>query len=128
MSFTYDLDTLVGQVRNLIRDTVEATASFSDEELTVILTQEGESVIYAAAAALEGMATTLAMRGKVRLPDLEVDGTAQAKVLLDLAAKLREQAASGESDEEVEFDWAEQVYPPFGYRERIRNEYLRSGV
>lgn len=59
MSFTYDTDTDVGKVRLLIDDKVEATAHFTDEEIETFLSLAGDSVLLAAALALEAWATSL---------------------------------------------------------------------
>jgi len=58
MSFTYDLSTDIGKVRLLISDTV-APSHFTDEEIQVFLTLNGESVYPAAAAALESWAASI---------------------------------------------------------------------
>jgi hypothetical protein len=127
MTYTYDLATTVGQLRLLIHDTVEASANFSDEELTAYLTLNGDSLLYAAAQALDNLAIVAAATGKVTLPDLTIDGSAQAKALIDMAKALRAQADSGDSEADVAFDWAEMV-TPFNARERIVDQVLRGVV
>ena len=52
MAFSYDLTTNIGKVRLLIADTVEDGAVYEDEELTVLLTMEGNVLKAAAARAL----------------------------------------------------------------------------
>lgn len=59
MSFTYDTDTNVGKVRLLIDDKVEATAHFTDEEIETFLSLASDSVLIAAALALEAWAADL---------------------------------------------------------------------
>ena len=59
MTWTYDLTNDIGKVRLLISDTDIAPvtdAHFSDEEIQVFLTMEGDSVNLAAADALEAWA------------------------------------------------------------------------
>ena len=59
MTWTYDLTTLIGQVRLLIADTdiVPVTdAHFSDEEIQVFLTMAGSDTYLAAALALQSWA------------------------------------------------------------------------
>ncbi len=125
MTFTYVLSTDIGRVRALLPDIVEASAQFSDEEITAFLELAGDSVFIAAALALERLAMSALSRGKIRLPDLEVDQTSLAKTYLDRAKALREQADEGDV---AEFDVIEQVYSPFGLRAHLANEYLRGGA
>jgi len=58
MTVTYDLSTLVGQVRLLIGDTVLTDTVFTDEEITYFLTANGNNVNLAAATALEAWAAS----------------------------------------------------------------------
>ncbi len=57
MTLTYDLATLVGQVRLIIGDTTLTDAVFTDEELTYFLTANGSDVNLASATALEAWAS-----------------------------------------------------------------------
>jgi len=59
MACTYDLATNRGKVRLLINDTDLAACHFSDEEVDVFLTMVSDSVILAAAYALEAWAASL---------------------------------------------------------------------
>lgn len=93
MAFTYDLNNSIGKVRLLIPDTQEATAVFSDEEITAFLALESASVRRATALALETIASNEALTLKVvRLLDVQTDGAKLADSLLKRAATLRQQA------------------------------------
>lgn len=59
MAYTYNLATNIGKVRLLISDNVEATAHFTDEEITSFLTMASNSINLAAAFALEAWAAAL---------------------------------------------------------------------
>lgn len=128
MSFTYDLDTAIGQVRLLITDTSEERLIFSDAEIAAFLSLEGQDVRYSAAQALDTIASQQALLLKVieRL-DLKTDGAKLAAELRARAKSLREQSDASVG-EDADFDWAEQVYSPFGYPQRLRNELMRSGL
>lgn len=110
-------------VRLLISDTDETNPLLQDEELDAFLTLEDNDVRYAAAAALDTIATSeVLIQKKIKLLDLTTDGPAVAKALREHAAELRRQSAAGA------FDWAEMVTGPFSYRERLRNQALRGAI
>lgn len=101
MTTTYDITTTVGKIRLKIGDKDTDDAFFTDEELTLFYTQEGD-IDLAAAAALESWAASYATN-----PDNESMGDysyAQSvtKKMLDLAAKLRAGVATSPS-----ITWAE---------------------
>ena len=122
MTFTYDLSTDIGKVRLLVPDRVTAEAIFSDEELTAMLTLEGD-VRSAAACALETIASDQVLVLKVMtLLDVSTSGDRVSAELLKRAAILRAQA-DGESSG---FDWAEMVVNDFAAREHLYNEALRA--
>lgn len=132
MSFTYDIDDLssgLARVRLLIRDTVEATPIFQDEELNAFLSVEGDSIKRAAALALETMASNEAYVQKViHIQDLKTDGAKTADSLLKRAAQLRAQALDDEArEEDGAFDWAEMVTSPAMVNRHLYNEALRAG-
>jgi hypothetical protein len=107
----------------LIADRDERGALFSDEEISAYLSMCG-SVFLAAAQALETMAASEVMVLKrIKMLDLQTDGPAQAKELRELAASLRQQ-----DDQAGLFDIAEQVYSPFGERERYLKQGLRRAL
>jgi hypothetical protein len=125
MTFSYDLTTDVGKIRLLIPDRTTATAFFTDEELTAMLSLEGD-VRRAAALALETMASDEAYVQKViKVLDLQTNGAATAKELRERAAALRAQAAEAELASDPGFDVAEMVVDDFSYRQRLANEIER---
>lgn len=93
MSFTYDTDDNIGKVRLLISDTTEP-AHFTDEEIQVFLTLNGEAVYPAAAAALEAWAASITDNATSE----KIGDYAYSKKNVDnklkLAAKYREVDAS----------------------------------
>lgn len=90
----YDPSSDAGRVRLLINDI--ACQVYADDEIDAFLDLEGGNVRLAAALALETTAANEALLSKViTTQDLRTDGAAVAKVLLDRAARLREQVASG---------------------------------
>lgn len=102
MSFTYDPSTPLGLIRLRLRDTDEATALFSDEELSAFYDAEGENWRKAAALALETTASNQALLLKViRTLDLQTDGAKLAAELRAQAAQLRAQAAATTADTEA---------------------------
>lgn len=127
MTASYDPTTNVGRVRLLIADTDTNDAIFSDEEIEAHLAMEGNSILYAAALALRGIAISEALTQKrIRLLDLSTDGPATAAALGKLADDYCERAQKlEESEENGAFDIAEFAGNAFSYRERVRNEALR---
>ena len=124
MAFTYDLTNNVGKVRMLVPDRVTPGHIFEDDEITAMLTIEGNVVKLSAALALETIASDTAMVLKViRLLDLTTDGAKTSDALLKRAALLREQAEA--EDVEGAFDWAEMIVNDFSYREFAFNDALR---
>ncbi len=119
--FTYDVATSVGQVRLLCSDTDAANPIFQDEELNALLTLEQGLVRYAAAQALELIASNeVQIQKKIKLMALETDGPTVSAELRKLAARLREAEESM-----AQFDIAEMVQDPFSARERIYKQFLR---
>lgn len=99
MPFDYSIDytTNLGRVRLLINDTDEEPV-FSDEEIEVFLTLEGQSVKLAAAQALDTIADDEALTSKViKSQDLSTDGPSVAAGLRARATSLRTQSGSGSS-------------------------------
>jgi hypothetical protein len=96
MEFTYDpveADDIT-IMRLLLNDVDEATAVFSDDELTVFLALERGVVKLAAAQAIDTNADNEALASKVlRTQDLTTDGAKLATALRDRARALREQHA-----------------------------------
>lgn len=124
-SFSYDLSTDVGRCRLAIPDRDQTAPIFSDEELTSFVNDEGDWR-RGAALALEMMAADTAYSGTtMSVGDLRVDGAAMARVLLQRAAGLREQANLADAESGAAWDIAEQVTGPAGYRERLVDQALR---
>lgn len=92
---TYDVATPLGRVRLLISDTDTAAATFDDAELATFLEMAGQSILVAAADALETIATNEALVLKVlRSQDLQTDGASLSKELRARADALRARAAT----------------------------------
>ena len=128
MTYNYNLTTSIGKMRMIIPDRVEAEAMFTDEELTAMYSMEGSSVKRGAALALETIAADEALVSKaIKILDLQTNGPAVAKSLLDRAKALRDQAQLDDPDEIAGgFDIAEPAFTPFGVRQVIRNRRLRT--
>jgi len=102
MTFTYVTSTSVGKIRLLISDTVSATAHFTDEELTVFLELNDNSINLAAASALESWASSLKdTTDSERIGDYSYTKK-QVTNMLALAERLRD----NESNKPA-MDWAE---------------------
>lgn len=125
--FTLDPNTNIGIMRTIIQDKNIEQALFSDDDLTVLLSLNGNDVRLAAAAALDIMASNQAMILKViRLLDLSTDGEAVARALRAHAKQLREDVAQTDSVEGGLFDYAEMVTNAFTTRQKVWYEALRS--
>jgi hypothetical protein len=125
-SFTYNLGTTAGRARLLIPDRDPETAIFSDEELAGFAAIEGDDARLVAAAALEMMAASDAYTFKAnRVEDLQTNGPAVAKALMERAATLRELSRLEEDKEGGGFDWAEMTLDAFNARERILDQAHR---
>lgn len=99
MTSTYppDYTTDVGAVRLLIPD-VSETYVFTDTQIRVFLSLNGDDVLLAAAAAVDVQASDLAANPTVTTDDLRVDFASSVKALREHAASLREQAANSSFD------------------------------
>lgn len=112
--------TAVEDVRLLIADldADESKRLLSDDQLTQLLTMNGDSTRLAAADGLEIIATSETLLSKkITTQDLSTDGPAVAKALLDRAAVLRKQAA--ETDDEGGDFAFEIVDPPRSCRPEL---------
>lgn len=124
MTFTYDPTNDIGKVRMMIPDRVESDALLTDEEIEAYLDMNGDDVRYAAADALDMIASDQALTLKViTLMDLRTDGPATARALMERADKLRTLADNEEAAAEAEdgglLDYGEMVYDEFTRRERV---------
>ncbi len=121
---SYDVNTDIGKVRLLCRDTDES--AFTDEEIQTFINLtaiDGETdVRLAAANALETMATNEALLlKKISTLDLSTDGPALAQSLRESASKLRNLV-----EEDVAFDYAEMNYNVWTMYQIIWNNELRN--
>lgn len=105
MTFSYDLETPVGQVRRLVGklETVVATALFSDEEIAQELAESGNVIKIAAANLLDNKASYITEKKKsTTIGKYSINGPAMAADLRTHAAELRRQV-----EEEGSFDSAD---------------------
>lgn len=103
----------------------------SDGDVQIFLDINSDDPLFAAAAALETIATNEALVQKViKILDLTVDGAKVADSLRVHAKALREQATSGVPGDASDpgFDYAEMVVDPFSWRERIWAEIQRGSM
>lgn len=128
--FTYDLATGIGRVRLLVGATDETDPLLQDEEIAVFLAGGGlaqGSERLSAAAVAEAIATKYVTRAQsISEGGATVNWGDQAKRYRDLADALRASAAAAD-DAAGLFDWAEMAIDPFGAREILANDLLRSG-
>lgn len=126
MIWSYDVSTDRGKVRLLATDTDTSNQIFSDAEVDAFLNLHGADVLYAAAEALDTIATNEALVLKVlSVMDVSTSGDRLAAALMARADKLRKQ-----SDEHpaTVIDYAEVISTPSQYRERLLNQVLRTGA
>ena len=89
MTYTYLLSDDVGKVRLVIGDNIVTSYHFQDEELTYFLTEAGNSINLASAAALESWAASYATNAdNERIGDYSYTQSIVDKMLA-LAAKLK---------------------------------------
>ena len=128
MAFTYNLTTDRGKVRLLCTDSVEAYEIFDDDDIDAFLSLESSGVKKAAALALETIASSeVLVQKRIKLLDLSTDGPAESTELLKRATLLRAQAEADEEGEYSPIDYAELIYDPFSWRERLVDEALEDG-
>lgn len=131
--FTYDLTTGIGQVRLLVGDVDENSYLVEDEAIAVFLAGgalELGSTRLAAAEVAMAMAATFAGRAtSLSEGGASVNWGDRAKQYRDLATALRtadaEITAAADGAEGL-FDIAEFAIAPFGTREVLANDLLRS--
>jgi len=130
MAATFDVTTPVGQARLLAADfDVPDMVVFQDEEYQALLNLNAQSVRLAAAQALDVIAVSETLTLKViKLLDLQTDGSKVQASLKAQADELRRQEYEGSGDLTGMFDYAEQVFDAFTARQRVINEWLRSGI
>lgn len=133
MTFTYDPTTDIGKVRMLIPDRVESDAILTDEEIDAYLEMNDDDIRYAAADALDMIASDQALTLKViTLLDLKTDGPATARALMERADKLRtlsdNEGAEADAEDGGLFDYGEMVYDTFTGRERVVKQAEREDL
>lgn len=92
MSFTYDVTTVIGQVRVLIGDTVSGTAKFQDEEISAFLSLTSQSVYLACALACNAEAAKIGSQlQEIQLGDFrDYSGRNQVAALQQQAERFTE--------------------------------------
>lgn len=97
MSFTYDLATDIGKVRLYLGDITSGAGprpdgtNFSDEEITLLLEQEGDSVMRTVAACCEILANAWASVASDIAVGSRRESNQQATLFANRAEKLRAQ-------------------------------------
>jgi hypothetical protein len=100
MAFTYDLTTAVGQVRLALGDKTANDgvnpdgSNLSDEEIALLLAQQGNDVMRAVAAACETLATTWARYSQSTIAQRN-DAYEQSQQYADRARDLRQRQGGG---------------------------------
>ena len=105
MTFTYIAGTPIGLVRQLCTDRDDDHEIFSDEEIEALLDLNNGNVRYAAADALDQIATSQALILKyIEVNGLKTNGQAVANALHQQAESLRARAAveAAEDDEYID--------------------------
>lgn len=93
MTFSYDPTTTIGRVRLNCQDTAQATAIFTDEEISAFLVMNNNNVFRAAADALDIIASNQSyVLKRVSGDGCSIDGPAVAADLRAHARALREKA------------------------------------
>lgn len=130
-SLDESLPTAKDRVRVLVGDTDATDPLISDEGIAVFLSGgalEQTSERLAAAEVATAIAAKFARRPlSMKEGGGEVNWGVMVNRYTELAKQLREADAASESMDGL-FDWAEMVIEPFGARERLDAELLRSGL
>lgn len=120
MSFSYDLTTIQGQIRDLVGDNDSTAYLLSDETILNLYNTYG-SLFSAASFALRSIANKKLLTGKNVVAGNYREFTHEHyKLLLDSANYFQELDLSTPADAQ-----AEVIYTDFGLRELIRNKVLR---
>ena len=100
MNFTYDLTNSIGQMRFALGDTTVNDgvnpdgSNLSDEEIALLLAQEGNDVMRAVAAACETLATTWARYSQSAIAQ-RTEAHEQSQQYADRAKELRQRYGGG---------------------------------
>jgi len=121
MSFTFDLSTNVGKVRNLIGDTNASDFQLTDEEITSILGLKANDIFYSAAICLKRIAADKSLVAKrIKAGNYEEDPKQIVEGLLKVAANYEEEAKNVPADGDAEI-----FYTQFNYNTIVRQRALR---
>ena len=116
MTVTYDIATTVGQVRLKTGDKTITDPVFTDEEITYFLTENGNSINLASAAALESWAASYgANADSEKVGDYNYSQTIVNKMLA-LAQRLRDME-TGVIGGVIAVGWAEMDLVSYGEAE-----------
>lgn len=121
---SYRPETDAGKVRLLCTDTDPSNEIFSDTEVDAFLAINGNSILNAAAQAIETISRSEALVQKViKLLDLTTDGSKLAAELRLSAGVLRQQALA-----ELTPDYVEAPVDVFSMREKLVKDWMRGFV
>ncbi len=121
MSFTYDVTTNLGKVRNLIGDAVDTGHILEDADINAFISMAGDDLFQAAALCLYRIAASKALLAKRKSAgNYSEDLTAIAKECRE-AAKIYEDMAKNTPAEAQ----AEVIMTDFNYNEILQNKALR---
>jgi hypothetical protein len=123
--WTYDLNSDVGKVRLLIRDTdVDGTWLFADDEVQAFLDLSAGDVFSAAADAIGAILASKSLLAKVvSIGDYSESTVSVGLQLRSLMSDLRERANSVPADE-----YAQTIWDSFSWRNKVVNDRIGSVV
>lgn len=126
----FDPSTPLGQVRLLAADfDIPANPVFQDETYAALLNLNNQSIRYAAAQAIDVMALNEVIVLKViKMLDLNTDGSKVQAAMKVMSDELRRQENEGAGDWTGFFDYTEMVTNSQTARQRVINEWLRTGI
>jgi len=121
MATTFDLNTNVGKVRNIIGDSDTSDAHFTDEQISSFLTIQSNDLFLTSAMALRSMAANKAFIEKARRAgNYWEDTKGISKALLAAAEKLEVMAREAPAEAV-----ADVVYTDFNYNDILIKKSLR---
>lgn len=128
MSFSYDVNTIVGKIRLWIQDTDSSSALFSDEEINAMLSQNDSDIRQTAAALLIALANSKARLAKMKSAGKYSEDTRSvAKELREQAKMILEGAMTPwDATAEQTFGPLQQPYDGAGEKEFIERDSLRN--
>lgn len=120
MTFTYDLTTLVGKIRNLIADVDSTSPIMYDEEITAMLNIRLNDLFSTAALCLRRIAANKALTARLRKAgNFTEDNRQIAQDLLKAAQVYEDLSVNVPADAQ-----ADVVYTDFNYNQLILNRVL----